>query len=64
MDDDNDLQIVGRMTNSERFNVYGDVVYAQAVEFHMKKMTEIGAIIVVGRDLGKEEDCELTYCIQ
>lgn len=62
MDSEGYLYVVGRMSNSERFKVYGDVVYAQPIEKMMSEMKGIEDIIVVGVQLPSWGD-ELAYCI-
>ena len=64
MDESGCLGIVGRMANFERFKVYGDVVYAQAIERAMKEMSSIEHVIVVGKPSGGASGHELAYCVQ
>lgn len=63
MDDDNDIQIVGRMSKSERLKVYADVVYTMPIENAMKPCEKIREIAVIGRDTGIAMGHEVIYCV-
>lgn len=63
MDEDGDIQVIGRMADSERFKVNGDVIYAQYIEKIMREHPLIQEIVIIGRHTGCSFGHELCYCI-
>lgn len=65
MDDDGDLEIVGRMTAAERIKICGDVVYIPPIENALREHPQIQACsvsLVTRRVIYAARDIIVYYC--